>query len=163
MRVARILVIPFLILLLSCAETSIDSALNRYNKGTVPYISVEGLNENNHYLLLDTREIEEYKVSHIPGAKWVGYKTFSVDSLRSTLPELDTSLVVYCSVGVRSEDIGEVLMENGYTDVKNLYGGIFQWKNHGLNVIDSFGAPTQNVHAYSKYWAKLLTEANKVY
>lgn len=163
MRDAKILVITVLILLLSCAETSIDSALRKYNKGTVPYITVAELAGNDQYLILDAREKEEYNVSHIPGALWVGYDSFTTKNLGTVSQQADTSLVVYCSVGVRSEDIGERLIKNGFTDVKNLYGGIFEWKNQGMTVIDSAENSTQNVHAYSKYWGNLLTDANKVY
>ena len=137
--------------------------LKRYNEGTVPYIKAEELVKHENYIILDTREKEEYDVSRIPGAVWAGYKKFNLYQLKSQLTEQDTSIVVYCSVGVRSEDIGEDLIEAGYSDVRNLYGGIFEWKNKGFKVVDSSGQSTENVHAYSKYWGKLLTEANKVY
>ena len=71
--------------------------------------------------------------------------------------------VVYCSIGVRSEKIGEKLQAAGYTNVKNLYGGIFQWKGEGEKVVDSLGLSTERVHAFSKLWGKLLTNAKKVY
>lgn len=163
MKLSKYIVFLFSLLLLSCYETSIDKALRKYNKRSVPYIQVEELASSQEYLILDTREREEFNVSHIPGAQWVGYKSFSIDQLKDSIPETDMSLVVYCSVGVRSEDIGEQLIRNGYTNVKNLYGGIFQWKNNKEKVVDSTGRETQNVHAYSRYWSKLLTYANKVY
>ncbi|MGI9547940.1 MAG: rhodanese-like domain-containing protein, partial [Flavobacteriaceae bacterium] len=104
-----------------------------------------------------------YDVSHIPGAQWVGYKSFSLDRIKTAFSRTDTSIVVYCSVGVRSENIGEKFLDMGYTEVNNLYGGIFEWKNKGYIVVDSTGNETQNVHAYSKYWGNLLTDANRVY
>ncbi len=140
-----------------------DKALKTFNNNSVPYISVQELSKTKSAVVLDTREKNEYEVSHIPGASWVGHRSFTVDQLELLVPNKDTSIVVYCSIGVRSEDIGEVLLENGYTDVQNLYGGIFQWKNQGFEVVDPDGNTTENVHAYSKYWGKLLTEANKVY
>ena len=79
------------------------------------------------------------------------------------IPVQEKRIVVYCAVGVRSEDIGEILLASGYSEVKNLYGGIFEWKNQGRIVIDSLKKETENVHAYSKYWGRLLTRANKVY
>ncbi len=148
---------------LGCANRNIDKALNTFNNNSVPYISVKELSGMRSAVVLDTREKLEYEVSHIPGASWVGHRSFALERLESLVPNKDTSIVVYCSIGVRSEDIGEVLMENGYTDVQNLYGGIFQWKNLGFEVVDPEGNVTENVHAYSKYWGKLLTEANKVY
>ena len=147
----------------SCVENSIDGVLKRYNKGSVPYISVKELADSKNHIILDTRERQEFNVSRIPGAMWVGNEAFNRHQFRSRIKKLDASIVVYCSVGVRSEDFGEQLIDAGYTNVKNLYGGIFQWKNSGHMVVDSTSKVTENVHAYSKYWGKLLTEANKVY
>ncbi len=163
MKHLRKIVILITLLLLSCSETSIESALKKYNKGSVPYITVEELAEGEDYLILDSREKEEFNVSHIPGAHWVGYDSFSLGQVNQITTEKDVKIVVYCSVGVRSEDIGEQLVRNGYTEVKNLYGGIFQWKNNKQKVVDTTGQETQNVHVYSKYWSGLLTYANKVY
>ena len=162
-RASDLLLIISLFLLQSCSEITVDGVLKRYNNGTVPYITIGELAKEKKLLILDTREKEEYDVSRIPGAIWVGFKEFNLDQLKSQLTESETPIVVYCSVGVRSEDIGENLIEAGYTDVRNLYGGIFEWKNKGNTVVDSTGQSTENVHAYSKYWGKLLTEANKVY
>lgn len=163
MRLLKLFLIFSFTAFYSCGDTTIDKVLEKYNDGDIPYIKVEELARGEHFLLLDTREKEEFDVSRIPGAIWVGYKEFNLDQLKSQLSEPDTSIVVYCSVGIRSEKIGENLIEAGYTDVRNLYGGIFEWKNKGNTVVDSTGSATENVHAYSKYWGKLLTDANKVY
>ncbi len=162
MSYIKALIILVLTLSTSCREASIDSALKKYNKESVPYIKVSQISPEVEYLFMDAREEEEFEVSRIPGAFWVGGSTFKIDSLNQHLSK-DTRIVVYCSVGVRSEDLGEELLERGFTDVHNLYGGIFEWKNSGGAVVDSSGNFTENVHAYSKYWGHLLTEAKKVY
>ncbi len=145
------------------SQNTIEETLARFNNGNVPYISVKELQSLNDFILLDTREKEEFAVSRIPGASWVGYTTFSLDSALTHLPRKDIPVVVYCSVGVRSENIGEKLQKAGFTQVKNLYGGIFQWKNEDNTVVDSNGNPTEEVHAYSKHWGKLLTKGHKIY
>lgn len=157
------ILIAFLFLTCMQGQKSIEETLLRYNKGTVPYIFPAKLAQQKDYLLLDSRSWEEYQVSHIPNSFWVGYSEYSQDRISLAIPDKDTPLVVYCSVGVRSEDIGEKLLRQGYTNVKNLYGGIFQWKDQGYPVIDNSGKETQKVHAYSKQWGKLLTNAEKVY
>ena len=126
-------------------------------------IQITEFDSYNADFVLDTREIEEYKASHLAGSYWVGYESFRLDKIDSLVRTKNKRIVVYCSVGVRSEDIGEKLLQQGYTDVRNLYGGIFEWKNQGRKVVDSSGLETQNVHAYSKFWGRLLTDANKVY
>ncbi|MEN8818965.1 MAG: rhodanese-like domain-containing protein, partial [Polaribacter sp.] len=51
----------------------------------------------------------------------------------------------------------------GYTNVLNLYGGIFEWKNKGNLVFDSNGNATEKIHVFSKEWSKWLLKGKKVY
>ena len=155
----------FLLLLFACgqAQPTIDDTLHELNKGTVPYISVEELAGMANVALIDTREKEEYEVSHLKNALWVGYNDFDISRVKERIKDRSGPVVVYCSVGVRSEDIGERLLAEGYTDVKNLYGGIFEWKNEGYPVYDTSGKETEKVHAYNQYWGKLLHRGEKVY
>jgi rhodanese-related sulfurtransferase len=114
----------------------------------------------NQAVLLDTREMEEYRVSHLPSAKWVGYDTFELSVVDSI--SKDTPVVVYCSIGARSQDIGKRLMEAGFEKVYNLYGGIFHWVNEEYPVYNDQGA-TRKVHAYSRAWGVWVKNAEKVY
>jgi len=145
------------------SQKKLDKTLKKFNKESVPYVQVEELAGRENVHLLDTREKGEFEVSHLKGALWVGHKTFEIDSLVNSLPKKDVEIVVYCSIGVRSENIGEKLLKAGYTNVKNLYGGIFEWKNKGYPVFDSENQETEKVHAFSKHWGKLLTKGEKVY
>jgi len=145
------------------AQKTIEETLEKYNRGTVPYITVSQLATSENAILLDSRSREEFQVSHLENAIWVGYEEFDPARVAARVPGKETPLVVYCSVGVRSEDIGEKLMAAGYTHVRNLYGGIFQWKKLGHPVYDSLGKETGRVHAYNKIWGRLLTNAEPVY
>lgn len=111
-------------------------------------------------VLLDTRTPEEYKVSHLAGARFVPYKKFDAAMVKD-VPK-DSPIVVYCSVGYRSERIGEQLQKAGYKNVQNLYGGIFEWVNQGYPVYNKVGQTSQ-VHAYSKAWGVWLQKGDKVY
>ena len=51
----------------------------------------------------------------------------------------------------------------GFENVRNLYGGIFQWKNQDKPVVDTKGIKTDSVHTYSKAWSKWLKKGIKVY
>jgi rhodanese-related sulfurtransferase len=131
---------------------------------SVPVISVQELNQNkSDYTIFDAREKEEYLVSHIEGAKYLGYDDFDASRLEG-LPK-DSKIVLYCSVGYRSEKIGEELNALGFTNVYNLYGSIFEWVNQGYNVVDSDGSETKKVHTYNRSWSKWLdeTKAEKVW
>lgn len=131
-------------------------------KHTVPMVSCSELKkEQNEVVLLDTRAKREYEVSHLPEARWVGYEEFDLKKVEN-LPK-DTPIVVYCTVGVRSERVGEKLKAAGYQNVRNLYGSIFEWVNQDNPVVDNQGKPTQKVHAYSRTWGVWLNKGEKVY
>jgi len=128
----------------------------------VPEISVSDLDSlQNSVQLLDARERNEYEVSHLQGAKWVGYDDFDLERVDG-LPK-DTAIVVYCSVGYRSEKVVEQLLAAGFTNVQNLYGGIFEWANEEKPVVDTQGEPTEKVHAYDRVWGVWLNKGKKVY
>jgi rhodanese-related sulfurtransferase len=129
---------------------------------SVPEISVAELSKAaTEYTLLDAREPKECAVSMLPNAKMVGYDHFDLRSLE----KLDKSapIVVYCSVGYRSEKVTEKLHAAGFTNVKNLYGGLFEWVNQGNGVVDNQGKPTDSVHAFSRTWGVWLKRGKKVY
>jgi rhodanese-related sulfurtransferase len=110
---------------------------------------------------LDTRSYEEYAVSHIKGASWVGFEAFMVEKIDS-LPK-DTTIVLYCSIGYRSDIVGKKLQEKGYQHVYNLWGGIFAWINQGNLVFSDGGVPTTEIHPYSPLWGFWLTKGEKTY
>jgi len=135
--------------------------LRRVLHQAVPYVSVSQLQQLPAPVLLDTRAINEFTVSHLLGARWVGYDHFSLNAVRD-LP-LDTPIVVYCSIGLRSERIGVQLHQAGYTQVRNLYGGIFEWVNEGQPVFTTSDQHTDRVHAYSPAWGIWLKRGQRVY
>lgn len=146
------------------AQATIAQVLENYNSGKVPYISVEELRMkqlDHDIIIVDAREYEEFEISHLKSAKYVGYRDFNLDSLKA-IPK-DAEIAVYCSIGIRSEDIAQKMKKAGYEKVVNVYGGIFQWKNKGYPVFDLKGKETEKIHAYSEKWAKYLENAEKVY
>lgn len=50
------------------SQKSIGDALDRWNKGSVPYIRIAEVNQHSGAVFLDTRKKEEYNVSHLPKA-----------------------------------------------------------------------------------------------
>ncbi len=136
-------------------------------KKTVPLIGVKDLQKQlgkaSDVVLLDTREKQEFEVSHLPNAKWVGYDDFGKKRVEGI--DKDQAVVVYCSVGYRSERIGEQLQEMGYTNVQNLEGGMFEWVNQDQVVVDKTDQETKKVHAYSRTWGLWIDKgkAEKVF
>lgn len=146
------------------AQESLPKILKKYNTKNIPYITVQELAmPKTQAIILDAREKEEYNTSHIKKAVFVGNNNFSLDDVIEKIPNKDENIVVYCSIGIRSETIAFNLIKVGYRHVLNLYGGIFEWKNNGFPVYNSENIKTERVHAYSKEWSKWLTSGIKVY
>ncbi|NNC83337.1 MAG: rhodanese-like domain-containing protein [Flavobacteriales bacterium] len=140
---------------------SYQAMLNTMLSHSVEEIAVDSLKDRlGDFTFLDAREEKEFAVSHLPAAIHVGYEAF--DSTQVASLDRDTPLVVYCSIGYRSEKIAERLMDMGFSEVYNLYGGIFEWVNQGNEVINT-GQATDSVHAYSKLWGIWLKSGVKVY
>ncbi|PSR10434.1 MAG: rhodanese-like domain-containing protein [Bacteroidetes bacterium] len=129
----------------------------------VPEITVAAASQaEDKAVFLDAREPAEFNVSHIAGAIPVGYDQFDLSALAG-IPK-DQQIIVYCSVGYRSEKVSEQLLAAGYQRVANLYGGIFEWKNQGHPVVNPAGEPTDEIHAYNRTWGMWLKKgATKVY
>ena len=161
----KILLLLLLITTGLSAQEKLDKLLNRWNTRNVPYISVETLAlPKTNAILLDAREENEFKVSHLKNAICVGYNDFKLKETIAELPtDKSTKIVVYCSLGIRSETVAHKLIEEGYTNVYNLYGGIFEWKNANFQVLDTLGNTTEKVHTFSKNWGKWLYKGEKVY
>lgn len=146
------------------AQESISELLKKHNTKSIPYISVqETAMPKTDAVLLDSRELSEYNTSHLKDAIHVGYNEFNIKTVTDQITDKSTTIVVYCSIGIRSEDIAEQLKKKGYTNVFNLYGGIFEWKNNNFPVFNSEEKTTENVHAYSKEWSKWLLKGTKIY
>lgn len=122
---------------------------------SVPTISVDELNDKtNDYLILDAREKEEFDVSRISNAQYIGYDKPDYSVLENV--DKDQPIVIYCSIGYRSEKIGERLRQSGFTNVKNLYGSIFEWGNRSFPLFNSEGDTTKEIHTYNNRWAKWI-------
>lgn len=140
-----------------------DKLLKRNLENTVPIIKVDEVLVKENCLLFDAREKKEFNTSHLENAVQVGYDYFDIEKIKQMYPDTSKNIVVYCSIGIRSEHVGEKLLKAGYKNVYNLYGGIFEWKNKDQIVIDSISQPTERVHTFSKEWSKWLLKGEKVY
>ncbi|MFN5335991.1 MAG: rhodanese-like domain-containing protein, partial [Bacteroidota bacterium] len=47
----------------------------------------------------------------------------------------DQEVYLYCAVGARSEEAARMLLQQGYTKVYHLQGGIQSWNQEGLPVV----------------------------
>lgn len=146
------------------SQQDLDQKLGSLLKGSVPFIYtgelMERMNRQEKLIIFDTRKPKEYDVSHISGAIFINYDNFNSSMVENF--EKDSPIIVYCTVGYRSEKIGEKLKKLGFENVHNLYGGIFEWKNNGHEVVNASGV-TDSVHTYNKDWSKWLLKGVRVY
>ena len=79
------------------------------------------------FILLDVREPHEYEEHNLQG------KLIPLGSLPERLPELlkylNTEIIVHCRSGVRSANAKDYLVSKGFTNVRNLLGGILAWND----------------------------------
>lgn len=101
-------------------------------------------------MILDVRTIDEYAVSHLPNATWMGFENFSTKMIGDQ--PIDRTILVYCTIGARSKNVMIKLQQAGYKNAYNLYGGIINWKNSGYEIVDADEQPTNAVHPYNKLW-----------
>ncbi len=99
-------------------------------------------------VLVDVRSADEFAVSHLPGAQHLDDRRALLALARANP---DRTLVLYCSVGVRSSKAARWLRKQGATNVANLAGSIFEWHNRGLPLVNAEG-PTTQVHGYNRFW-----------
>ena len=111
-------------------------------------------------VLLDVRTPTEFRVSHLKGARFVDFDSLETEKFAGI--DRQRPVVVYCSVGYRSERLGERLKALGFRHVRNLYGGLFEWVNEGYPVHNARGQTT-DVHPYSALWSPWLNRGRKVY
>ena len=76
--------------------------------------------------VVDVREQEEWDLCRIEGAELMPLSIF--DRLApERLRDAAEPLLIYCHHGVRSRRAAEFLVQQGFTDVANLTGGIDAW------------------------------------
>ena len=92
-------------------EVSVEELKARMDAGTAP-------------LLIDVREPWEHQIVNIESAKLIPMNT-----IPEHMEELDKNaeIIVHCHHGQRSWNVAAYMMQHGFTNVKNLTGGIDSW------------------------------------
>lgn len=77
------------------------------------------------YIILDVRTQAEYDEGHIPGAILIPNTEIEMRA-EEELPDKDQLILVYCRSGNRSKKAAQILVELGYSNIKE-FGGIIDW------------------------------------
>jgi len=85
-------------------------------------------------VIVDVREIEEFQVGHLPGAKHVP-RSYLESRIEGVVPDRATQVILYCASGNRSAYGARTLERDlGYARVASMSGGITLWKDRGYEV-----------------------------
>jgi len=87
--------------------------------------------------LLDVREDDEWAAGHAPGA--VHLPMMQIPARLDEIPR-DGEVIVVCRVGGRSSQVVSYLLNNGFTNVVNLDGGMQDWAADGREVVAGTGS-----------------------
>ena len=79
---------------------------------------------NDRPLLLDVRQDWETRLCRLENAVHIPIEEIEV---RADELNADDEIVVYCHQGVRSAAVADYLRQRGFTNVKNLRGGLDHW------------------------------------
>jgi sulfur-carrier protein adenylyltransferase/sulfurtransferase len=99
------------------------------NKNMIQEITVQDLkhkqDDKEEFILIDVRENDERAESHIPGSIHI-----PLGDLPARITELDpdAQIILQCHAGGRSARATQFLMQQGFSDVANLTGGISAWQ-----------------------------------
>ena len=78
-------------------------------------------------IIIDVREPYEYEEFNING------RLIPLGNIQSALPDLedlaDEEIIVHCRSGARSAAATDFLSKNGFSNVKNLVGGMLEWQS----------------------------------
>jgi rhodanese-related sulfurtransferase len=80
------------------------------------------LKANEPLILLDVREEIEYHTYNI-GGKNIPLSQLT-EKLALVSPNKSAEIIVICKAGLRSQTAQAILIQNGFTNVKNLTGGL---------------------------------------
>jgi rhodanese-related sulfurtransferase len=113
-------------------DAYITSLPENYNTVRAPDLAVE-LAENPELLLVDVRTVDEYVEGHLAGA--INVPLVELTSHLDMLPDVQQKMVIYCGSGHRSAMAMVVLNLLGYTNARNLVGGVKAWTTAELPLV----------------------------
>ncbi len=154
-------IVPGVILLLSivCYQVyrrGLFTFLNNSNLERVDAQKAAQLISKDTLTILDVRDANEFEVSHLKGA--LRYDESLLESLDPKAP-----ILVYCTVGIRSNKLAKTLRDQGFNKIIELQDGLIGWSNAQLPLVNSVNQSTDSIHVYNQYFGNLLKKGIAVY
>lgn len=113
-----VMLLIFMIFTLSACQTNTAEMIDADQ-------ALELLSNDSNIILLDVREYDEHIDERIDGSEILPLSVF--ESLVETVyPNKETTFIVYCNSGRRSDEAIQIMLELGYENLYDL-GGIIDW------------------------------------
>ena len=112
--------------------TLVDDAKTRIDEISPDKLR-EKLESGEDVVLLDVREQDEWRKSHISNADYLGKGVIERD-IEEKHPDMDEDIVLYCGGGYRSALAADNIQKMGYRNVKSLAGGFGSWTEAGYPI-----------------------------
>jgi rhodanese-related sulfurtransferase len=87
-------------------------------------------------ITIDVRTPGEFMTGHIEGAQNIDFESGNFENEISTLDKNGT-YAVYCRSGNRSGQAVAIMHDSGFHNVYNLNGGIIDWTNSGMMLVNN--------------------------
>ncbi len=113
-----------------CVTTTKPPEKAQYTDITVQ--QAKDMIDRGEVFIMDVRTQEEYDAGHIKGSTLIPVQ--ELDKALNKIPR-DKKILVYCRTGHRSVQASEILVNNGFTQVYNMKGGIVEWANSGYEQV----------------------------
>lgn len=117
-------ILPLILSALALTACGASSSKSSYQQLSMDE-AIAQMAEEENYILLDVRTIEEYDDAHIPGAINIANESIGKDEI-SELSDKHQRIYVYCRSGNRSRQASEKLVKLGYTNIVEI-GGILDY------------------------------------
>lgn len=92
------------------------------------------LDNNPDAVLVDVREVAEFREIRAKRAQLVPLSQFSVEQVQRLAPDKKVPVYLICRSGARSMRAAQILEQAGYSDLVNIEGGTNAWAYNGYEV-----------------------------
>lgn len=103
---------------------------------TITVADLRQAHQQGDITLLDVREPWEYEQGHVEGAILMPLIHDTAQQALAAGLEKDEPVYVFCRTGNRSTVASQALVDAGFTDVRNVAGGIVDWLAAGYPTVN---------------------------
>lgn len=87
-------------------------------------------------ITLDVRTPGEFAEGHVEGARLIDFQSGNFENEIAALDK-NATYAVYCRSGNRSGQAVKVMQEAGFKNLFNMDGGVIDWANAGLPLVNN--------------------------